>query len=184
MTKIPPRWPCGVDERRLIYHHTKESHLVRRVWSELPRLTALGPPRLSLVEVGGSRFCVGVYIRRGHSIHEPQRVSLAHQNAKRSGDGSRLRRRLVFTGGSECHTPTDRTLGHNRRCALLVVGRKTELFGDNETAKSFRTTLEHHRRRGEHRTPPFDRRGSKGWRTCEQLVRALYPLPARVFDAR
>jgi len=81
MTKIPPRWPYGVDERRLIDHHTKESHLIQRAWSELSRPTALGPPRLSLVEVGVSCFCVGVCIRRGHSIHETQRVSLAHQNA-------------------------------------------------------------------------------------------------------
>jgi len=128
MTKIPPRWPCGVDERRLIYHHRKQSHLIQRAWSELPRPTAFGPPRLSLVEVGGSCFCVGVCIRRGHSVHETQRVSLAHQNAKRSGDGSRLRRRLPFTGGSECPTPTDWTLGYNRRCAFLSSFERPKYF--------------------------------------------------------
>jgi hypothetical protein len=91
--------------------------------SELPHPTALGAARPSLVEGGASCFCVGACIRGGHS-------------------GSRLRRRLPFTGGSECPTPTGWTLGHNRRCALLVA-------------------LEHRRKRGEHRTPPFDRRDSK-----------------------
>src|SRR6056297_3605744 len=91
---------------------------------ELPHPTALGATRPSLVEGGASCFCVGACIRRGHS-------------------GSRLRRRLPFRGGSECPTPTEWTLGHNRRCALLV-------------------TLEHRRRRGEHRTTFFHRRGSKG----------------------
>jgi hypothetical protein len=89
---------------------------------ELPHPTALGATRSSLVEGGASCFCVGTCIRRGHS-------------------GSRLRRRLPFTGGSECPTPTEWTLGHNRRCAFLVA-------------------LEHHRRRGERLTTPLDRRGS------------------------
>jgi hypothetical protein len=91
---------------------------------ELPRPTALGPARPSLVEVGASCFCVGACIRRGHS-------------------GSRLRRRLPFTGGLECPTPTGWTLDHNRRCTLLVA-------------------FEQRRRRGEHRTFRFDHRGRKG----------------------
>jgi len=90
---------------------------------ELPRPTALGPTRPSLVEVGASCFGVGTCRNRSQS-------------------GSRLRRRLPFTGGSECPAPTDSTLGHNRWCALLV-------------------TLEHHRERAEHRTTLFDRLGSK-----------------------
>ena len=90
--------------------------------SELPCPTALGATRPSLVEDRVSCFCVGTCTRR-HS-------------------GFRLCRRLPFTGGSECPTPTRWTLDHNRRCALLVA-------------------LEHRRRRGEHRTTPFDRRGSK-----------------------
>ena len=91
--------------------------------SELPRPTALGPTRPSLVEVGASCFCVRTCIRRGHS-------------------GSRLRRRFPFTGGSECPTPTASTLGHNRRCTLLVA-------------------FEQRRTRGERLTTLFDRRGSK-----------------------
>ena len=90
---------------------------------ELPRPTALGPTRPSLVAVGASCFCVGTCIRRGHS-------------------GSRLRRRFPFTGGSECPTPTASTLGHNRRCTLLVA-------------------FEQRRTRGECLTTLFDRRGSK-----------------------
>ena len=95
------------------------------VWikGELPCPTALGATRPSLVEDRASCFCVGTCRNRSHS-------------------GSRLRRRFPFTGGSECPTPTGWTLGHNRRCALLVA-------------------LEHRRRRGEHRTTPFDRVGSK-----------------------
>ena len=110
---------------------------------ELPHPTALGPGRPSLVAGGASCFRVGTCIRPGHS-------------------GSRLRRRLPFTGGSECPTPTDWTPTHNRRCALSVA-------------------LEHRRRRGEHRTTPFDRRGSKcgGERVCEPCgaVSPPYSLP-------
>jgi hypothetical protein len=90
---------------------------------ELPHPTALGATRPSLVEGGASCFCVGIYTRRGHR-------------------NSRLRRRLPFTGGSECPTPTGWTLSHNRRCALLVA-------------------LEHRRKCGEHRTTLFDCRGGK-----------------------
>ena len=70
--------------------------------SELPRPTAFGPTRPSLVEVGASCFCVGTCIRRGHS-------------------GSRLRRRFPFTGGSECPTPTESTLCHDQRYTLFVA---------------------------------------------------------------
>ena len=75
--------------------------------SELPHPTALGATRPSLVEGGASCFCVGPCTRRGHS-------------------GSRLRRRFPLTGGSECPTPTDWTLGHNRRRTLFVVVRESE----------------------------------------------------------
>ena len=86
--------------------------------------------------------------------------SFAHQRSSISGDGSRLRRRFPFTGGSECPTPTGWTLSHNRRCALLVV-------------------LEHRRRRGEHRTTLFDRRGSNrgGERASNSCGRCI---PSRV----
>jgi len=90
---------------------------------ELPRPTALGPTRPSLVEVGASCFCVGTCIRCGHS-------------------GSRLRRRFPFTGGSECPTPTELTLCHNRRCTLFVA-------------------LGQRRKSGEYLTSLFDCRGSK-----------------------
>ena len=108
--------------------------------SELPHPTALGAARPSLVEGGASCFCVGACIQCGHS-------------------GSRLRRRLPFTGGSECPTPTGWTLGHNRRCALLVA-------------------LEHRWRRGKHRTTPFDRGGSKrggdgGRNSCGRCIPSL-----------
>jgi hypothetical protein len=94
------------------------------VWecpSELPPLPRWGllAPRLLR---GASWFCVGTCIRRGHS-------------------GSRLRRRHPFTGGSECPTPTDSTLGPRiRRTHLVAFERRT--------------------RCGEHRTTPFDRAGS------------------------
>jgi len=151
-----------------------------RLNSELPCPTALGATRPSLVEdrvvrkseiFGITRIfdsrttsCFGVETctRRGHSVDESLCDSFAHQNAKRSGDGSRLRRRLPFTGGSECPTPTEWTLSHNRQCALLVVVRKTHrVFRDDETASPFRTTLEHCRRRGEYRTTFLDRKSSK-----------------------
>ena len=90
--------------------------------SELPQPTALGPARPSLVAVGASCFCVGPWTRRGHS-------------------GSRLRRRSPFISSSECPAPADSTLGHNRRCTLLVA-------------------FEHRRRRGERLTTLFDRWGS------------------------
>ena len=67
--------------------------------SELPCPTALGATRPSLVEDRASCFCVGTCIQRGHS-------------------SSRLHRRLPFTGGSKCPTPTRWTLSHNRQCAL------------------------------------------------------------------
>jgi hypothetical protein len=63
--------------------------------------------------------------------------------------------------GLECPTPTRWTLGHNRRCALLVA-------------------LEHCRKRDEHRTTTFDRRGSKAMPCSEsKTMTALYPLPTR-----
>jgi hypothetical protein len=108
--------------------------------SELPHPTALGATRPSVVEGGASCFCVGTCIRGGHS-------------------GSRLHRRLPFTGGSECPTPTGLTLGHNRHCALLVA-------------------LEQCRRRGERHTTTFDHVGSKAWPRSESYpMTALYPLP-------
>jgi len=109
---------------------------------ELPHPTALGATRPWLVEGGASCFCVSTCIQRGHS-------------------GSRLRRRLPFTGGLECPTPTRWTLDHNRQCALLVA-------------------LEHRRRCGEHRTTSFGRSGSKrgGERVCEPCGRCIPSLLA------
>ena len=95
---------------------------------ELPRPTVFGPTRPSLVEVGVLWFCVGACIRRGHSVHETQASRATHQNTKRSEDGSRLRRRLPFTGGSECPTPTESTLDHNRRCTLFIIVRGRRSF--------------------------------------------------------
>ena len=78
---------------------------------------------------------------------------------RRGHSGSGLPRRFPFTGGSECPTPPGWTLNHNRRCALRVA-------------------LEHHRRRGEHRTTLFVRRGSNcgGDRVCEPCGRCLPSL--------
>jgi len=76
---------------------------------ELLRPTVLGLTRPSLVAVGVSCFDVGVRRNGPHSVHETQASRAAHQNAKRSEDGSRLRRRLLFTGGLECSTP----VGHS-----------------------------------------------------------------------
>ena len=127
--------------------------------SELPHPTALGATRPSLVEGGASCFCVGACIRRGHS-------------------DSRLRRRLPLTGGSECPTPTGWTLSHNQRCALLVVVRKTSSFVMTKI-EDFRTTLEHRRKRGEHRTTP-SRRGSKrgGNHANDSCGRCIFSLLA------
>ena len=80
----------GVRHRSVILCHRSNLSINRwRFFGELPH-----PARPDgLAEGGASCFCVGACIRRGHSVHETQRVSVAHQNAKRSGDGSRLRRR-------------------------------------------------------------------------------------------
>ncbi len=91
---------------------------------ELPHPTALGATRPSLVEGGASCFPVALfYPTEGHRER-------------------RLHRRLLFTSGSECPTPTESTLSHNRRCTLLVA-------------------FKHRRRRGEHLTTWFDRLGGK-----------------------
>lgn len=107
---------------------------------ELPHPTALGLTQPSLVEGGASCFCVGTCRNRPHS-------------------GSRLRRRFPFTGGSECPTPTELTLGHNRRCTLFVA-------------------FEQRRKRGEHLTTLFDCRGSKDAdshenKTCGRCIPSL-----------
>jgi hypothetical protein len=44
---------------------------------------------------------------------------------------------------------------------FLSSFERPEVFCDDETAKPFRTTFEHRRKRGEHLTTSFDRRGSK-----------------------
>ena len=105
----------------------------------LPRSGLLAP---RLLGGGASCFCVRTCIQRGHS-------------------GSRLRRRLPFTGGLECPTPPRWTLDHNRQCALLVA-------------------LEHRRRCGEYRTTSFGRSGSKrgGERVCEPCGRCIPSLLA------
>ncbi|MFC7114435.1 potassium channel family protein [Natronoarchaeum sp. GCM10025703] len=107
--------------------------------SELPCPTALGATRPSLVEGRASCFCVGIYTQRGHR-------------------DSRLRRRFPFRGGSECPTPTESTLGHNRRCTLFVA-------------------FEQRQKRGEHLTTSFDRRGSKrgGERASNSCGRCIPP---------
>jgi hypothetical protein len=86
------------------------------------RPTALGATRPSLVAEGASCFCVRTCRNKSHS-------------------GSRLRRRFPLPGGSECPTPTESTLGHNRRCTLFV-------------------TFDHRRKRGEHLTTSSDHKGS------------------------
>jgi hypothetical protein len=114
---------------------------------ELPRPTALGPTRPSLVEVGASCFCVGTCIRGGHS-------------------GSRLRRRFPFTGGSECPTPTGWTLDHNRLCALLVALEHRRRRGEH------RTTLSDHRS-----SKPVEVYGNNRRRRCiPTLLRSLRSL--------
>ncbi len=108
--------------------------------SELLRPTALGPPRPSLGADGASCFCVETCRNRSHSVHKTRSVSCGPaERQRRSADGSRLRRRLPVTGGSECPTPTGSTLGHNRRCTLVVA-------------------CEHRRKRGEHLITTFNRR--------------------------
>jgi hypothetical protein len=112
------------------------------VLCELPCPPALGAIRPSLVEDRASCFCVGTCTRRGHS-------------------GFRLRRRLPFTGGSECPTPPRWTLSHNRRCTLSVA-------------------FEHRRERGEYRPIRFNRRGRKrgGERASNSSGRCLPSLLA------
>ncbi len=132
----------------------------QKTTGELLRPPALGPPRPSLVEDGASCFCVGTCRNRSHSVHKTQSVSCGPaERCWRSGDGSRLRRRLPVTGGSECPAPTGSTLGHNRRCTLVVA-------------------FEHRRKRGEHLIFIFYRNDNKGadsheTKTCGRCLPSL-----------
>ncbi len=106
-------------------------------YPDLPRSGLLGPRLLrSGLPVSVSELASDVdtaFTRRKRLVSPPERGS---------GDGSRLRRRFPSTGGSECPAPTGSTLSRNRRCTLLVA-------------------FEQRRKRGEHLTVFFDRRGTK-----------------------
>jgi hypothetical protein len=134
---------------------------IRRTGSELLRPTAFGPTRPSLVEVGASCFCVGTCRNRFHSVHKSEALVRSIRTVG-SEDGSRLRRRFPFTGGSECPTPTGWTLSHHVRCTLVVA-------------------FEHRTHCSECLTTSFDCRGSKAMACSEsnQRRRCLPSLLAR-----
>ena len=77
-------------------------------------------------------------------------------------------------------------VGHSATTAVarfLSSFERAKLSRDDETASPFRTTFEQRRRRGEHRTTPFARRGSKRggehvFATCAGAVSPPYSAPS------
>jgi hypothetical protein len=93
--------------------------------SELRRLTAFGPTQASVIEVGFTCFCVETCRNHFYSVHENSDI-VRPIRTDSSEEGSRLRRQLPVTGGSECPTPTGWTLNYYvRRIRVLVFKQRT-----------------------------------------------------------